>query len=162
MGKKENLVVVADRSWYETVPEWLKEEVRVERLSRGLGDLMESSKESERRKVGLAEVTLYLYTLSLRQPLGDLSGAYVWCVAKVMTRRKDKGDLPEILHEKLEEGLTSQEEFELNRLRRKLYEERDGKIQSPLLNAMRDLKRSIFSKKGKKEKEETRTLKDYM
>lgn len=54
--------------------------------------------------------------------------------------RKQK-ELPDFLEAKLKAGLTRDEQYEFDDLRRTLYQKRGGDISHPLLDALRDLKR---------------------
>ena len=92
---KENRIVVADLNWAETVPEWLKEEVKSERLILGLRSVLKPI-----REVGDAEVCLYLYTAGLRQPLTyELTEVYVHLVGKLLKKRGK--EISEEMKEKL-------------------------------------------------------------
>ena len=62
--KKENRLVVADIGWAESIPEWVKEAIREERMINGLIGIMSGEEE-----VGDAEVLVYLYTANLRGPI---------------------------------------------------------------------------------------------
>lgn len=137
-NRKANKLVVADCQWAETLPSWILEAIREERLILGLADIL---KESE--TVGNAEILAYLYTLSLRQPLShELAEVYFYVTAQCMSRSPTfKGkEIPEFLRVKLTEGLTESEEQELQQLKRELYSARGGTIEHPLLNVMRKLK----------------------
>lgn len=144
---KENRIVVADLGWAETVPEWLKEEVKFERLVLGLRSITNLIKE-----VGDAEVCLYLYTAGLREPLShELSEVYLYLGAKLLKKRG--GKISEEMKEKLERGLTIEEERQLRELKEKLYELRGGEIKHPLLDGLRELRKTkIRKKKGHKRK----------
>lgn len=151
MGKaKENRLVVADKGWAETAPEWLREEVKFERLAHGLASITSPTD----NKVGDAEACFYLYTLSLRQAMGpELTNAYIYLGAKLMKRRKGGKPLPEFMEEALRRGLTEYEQRELDDLKRTLYQKRGGEISHPLLDAMRQLKREIFPAVSKKKQQ---------
>ncbi len=62
--ENENRLIVADKGWLETAPEWLIEDVKKERQLSAITSLMPDAKE----EVGDAEMCLYLYTLSLKMP----------------------------------------------------------------------------------------------
>lgn len=138
---KENRIVVADLNWAETVPEWLKEEVKSERLIFGLRSILKPIEE-----VGDAEVCLYLYTAGLRQPLTyELTEVYVYLVAKLLKKRGK--EISEEMKEKLERGLTAEEERQLRELKEKLYWLRGGEISHPILDSLRSLKKTENRKK---------------
>ena len=132
-------IVVANKGWAETVPEWLIEEVKAERLILGVAGLM---KPDPIEKVGDAEVCVYIYTLGLTQPLDhNLSEIYIYVTAKLMKRRGM--ELQDFMKEKLERGLTIDEERELKELKYRLYKRRGGEIKHPLIDAMKELKQDI-------------------
>ena len=135
MKNKENRLVVADAGWAKTTPEWLLQEVKTERMIYGLASLMGEGKS----KVGDAELAVYLYTLSLRQPLSrEYTHIYLYLCTKLMAKREK--EVPEEI--KVEE-LTEDEPRLLNELREEIYKARGGEIKHPLLDAMRELKKEI-------------------
>jgi len=143
-NKKENKLVVANLGWAETIPEWLLEEVKYERLIYGLAGFINPNAP----KVGDAETLVYLYTEALTQPLdNEKTNIYLYLTAKVMKRRRE---LPDFLKEALERGLTEYEQYELQNLKHSIYIQRGGEIKNPLLDAMRELKKEID--RGKKMK----------
>ena len=54
--------------------------------------------------------------------------------------------MPDFMTEKLERELTSQEEYDLKELRFTIFDKRGGEIDTPLLNAMRTLRKEIDRK----------------
>lgn len=136
---KENRLVVGDVGWADTIPDWLLEEVKSERVVYGLASIMRSDGE----KVGDAEVCVYLYTAGWRQPLDHYqTEVYIYLTAKLMDKRGNK-ELPDFMGEKLKKGLSQDEDRELNSLRSMIYRKRGGEINHPLLNAMRGLKKEV-------------------
>lgn len=107
---KENRLIVADKGWAESIPGWLKEEVIMERMLNP-------------DKVGDAELCLYLFTASLKAPMGhNMSRVYFYLTNKIM---KSKGiELPLEVGDKLDPD----QEGELDQLRREIYKARGGKI----------------------------------
>ncbi|MBI5806268.1 hypothetical protein HZA73_09500 [candidate division TA06 bacterium] len=143
MNSKENRLVVADAGWAETIPSWLLDEIRSERLTLGLLNILDPGSSS----VGDAELCAYLYTLSLRQPLTtDYTGIYIYLTATLM-KRKDKS-LVDFMEEKLKQGLTREEVRKLDELRNTIHRIR-GEINHPVLDVLRKLK------KGFNDQEET-------
>ena len=135
---KRNKLVVADSGWAETLPKWILEEIKEERLIYGLADVR-----NQTETVGDAEVVAYLYTLSLRQHLShELVEIYFYLSAKLTQKCQycKSKNMPEFLTTKLEQGLTAYEQRELNGLKAELYRKRGGEIEDPVLNAMRGLK----------------------
>jgi hypothetical protein len=138
----KNRFIVADKGWAETIPQWLLEEVKFERMAYGMGVLI---KPELAGKVGDAEACAYLYTASLRGLVsGELAQVYTYLVAK-LSQRKGR-ELPDFAKEKLEQGLTQDEQKELDELKEELYHKRGGEISHPLLDAMRSLKKRMEQK----------------
>jgi len=132
---KENRLVVADAGWAETIPEWLLQEVKTERMVYGLASLMGDGKS----KVGNAELAVYLYTLSLRQSLSlEYTHIYLYLCTKLMAKRE-----MEVPKEIKVKKLTGDEPRLLDELREEIYEARGGEIKHPLLDMMRGLKKEI-------------------
>lgn len=133
--KKQNRLVVANAGWAETLPAWLKEEIKNERLVLGLASVVKPAYE-----VGDAELCAYLYTASLAAPMPrDYSEIYVYATARVMQRRSK--DMPDFMKQKLEAGLTQDEEREYRGLKRELYTKRGGEVTHPVLDALREMKK---------------------
>jgi len=139
---KENRLIVGDKSWADTIPEWLLDEVRAERLIYGLVGLINP----DAPRVGDAELCVYLYTASLRAPMYDEHNQiYIYLVAKLM--RKQGKELQDFMQEKLDRGLSLDEERELKDLKDMIYSRRGGDINHPVLNFMREWKKEIDEEK---------------
>jgi hypothetical protein len=137
----KNRLVVGDMSWADMIPDWLLEEIKHERIIYGLAGISNP----EAPKIGDAEVAAYLMTASMRAPMpGEYVEIYTYLTARLMKRQGK--ELPDFMTEKLERGLTRQEEYELNELRYMIYNKRGGEIDTPLLNAMRTLRKEIDRK----------------
>jgi len=140
--EKENRLVVGDLGWADTLPEWLLEAIKKERLVLGLVGL--TCEDDEVPKVGDAEICAYLYTASLRAPMSaEHSQIYFHIGAKVMRREQSGVELPPMMIEALERGLTDWEAHELKDLRAMIYRKRGGEIVHPVLDAMRILKKEV-------------------
>ena len=125
--------------WAQDIPDWLKEEVKNERITNGLIDAMGKGKE----EVGDAETCLYLFTAALAAPMShDTVQIYLYLSSKICKARGVI--LTEFMEEKIKEGLGPDEERELTRLKRELWIKRGGQIKSPLFEVMK-----IFNKKSK-------------
>lgn len=136
MKKDKNRLVVGSASWTDTIPKWLLEEIKAERLMLGMGAI--ASPEAE--QVGDAEICAYLMTASLEAPLGsDYTNIYVYLTAHVLKRQRKKG-IPDFMTEQLERGLSPDEERTLQDLRHTIYRKRGGDIDTPILNVLRQLK----------------------
>ncbi len=128
----QNRLVVASKSWGEELPEWLLEEIGKERMMLGLLHLSDPEE-----TVGEAEVLAYLFTAGLTGPMPpELIAVYQYVAAVVLKRL----DLPllEPMARRLEAGLTPKESQALERLKRKLYHDRGGEIEHPVLNVLRE------------------------
>ncbi|MBI4444308.1 MAG: hypothetical protein HY645_00245 [Acidobacteria bacterium] len=133
--KKENRLVVANAGWGQTLPQWLLDAVREERLTLGMAGVIKPMQE-----VGDAEACAYLYTASLTSPMPhNLNQIYFWLGAKLMKQRGM--ELADFMEEKLEAGLTADEERELAELKRELFRKRGGEISHPLLDVLREFKK---------------------
>ncbi len=131
---KQNKIVVADKGWAETIPEWLKKEVEGERLMNSMVAMMEGKEQ----KVGDAEACLYLCTLALSRPLdSDDCQIYMYLSTKLTGRNNIQ--LPKEL---IVESLTEYQERLLNDLKYNLYKKRGGEIESPLLAMLKVFKAS--------------------
>ena len=139
--QKENRLVVGDAAWADTIPEWLLDEVKAERLIYGLASLTNGG----RPQVGDAEVAVYLMTASHR---GSLSSEHTSIYMHLVTRlfRKRGKEVPEDIRR---EELDDWEQHELKELQDMIYQKRGGEIHHPLLDAMRDLGKEIRRKGGK-------------
>ena len=138
----ENRLVVDDSQWADMIPDWLLEEIKFERLIYGLATISNP----EVIKIGDTEIIAYLMTASMRAPMpSEYVEIYVYLTAKVMKRQGK--ELPDYMEEKLERGLTQQEEYDFKELRSMIFDKRGGEIDTPLLNAMRTLKKDIGRKK---------------
>ena len=133
---KGNRLVVADAGWAESIPDWLKQEVKKERLVSGFIDVLDKEEE-----VGDAEVCVYLYTASLRQPLSSrLTNVQLHISGKLMKKRGTI--LPPFLEKHASTELAEDEKRELQKLRQKLYRARGGKINHPVFDVLKQLNQS--------------------
>lgn len=145
-AKKENRLVVGSSSWAESLPDWLLDEIRSERMILGLVSIAGTLTNSE--KVGNAETIAYLMTASQRAPLPhNLIEVYLYLTTKVMKRRDTV--VPDDIRKT---ELSRDEERELQELKSMIYSKRGGDIQHPVLDAMRQLKKEVHKKKPITEK----------
>jgi len=127
-----NRLVVGSAAWADTIPEWLLKEVEAERMVLGLASILKPGLDGE---VGDAEVCVYLYTASLRAPmLSEHVQIYLHLASKLMKKRGMEVP-PDI--DVSEDDLRPGEMDELAELRRQIWQARGGRIQHPLLDAMR-------------------------
>jgi hypothetical protein len=142
MAKEKNRLVVGSAEWADSIPEWLLEEVRAERLILGMCSIRKELAPED--AVGEAETAVYLMTASFRQPLSsEHTNIYVYLTAKLM-KRKNGEDKPldPMLEEALTRGLTDGEKDELRDLKRMIYDKRGGEIDSPILNMLKAMKKA--------------------
>ena len=131
MKRKENRLVVADAGWAKTAPKWLLEEVKTERMIFGLASIKKKIEE-----VGDAEACVYLYTLSLRQPMIEqYTRIYLYLCTKLMEKQGKK--VPEEIRVK---ELNKYDNGQLKELKRDLYKKRGGEIQHPLIEMLKSFK----------------------
>lgn len=139
MKPKENRLIVADSGWAETIPEWILEAIKTERLIGSLGNLLKPGVYD----VGDAEVLAYLYTANLRGNIShEHSEIFIYLTGKCMIKYQKikEEDLPDFVREKLKKGLSQDEEYYLNILKQDLFRVRGGEIYSPLIDALKSLK----------------------
>ena len=109
-------IVVFPGGWGDTLSEWLKGAVTLERLEMNMKVL-----KGEEMTGTDAEACAYLYTASLTQPMGhDWTQIYLYVAGKVHGRWH-KGKMPEDIRV---ESLTTDQTKELNRLKEWLYRKR--------------------------------------
>ena len=145
--KKEriNKLIVADTQWAKTIPEWLLNEVKAERMVYGLASIMGK----DVPKVGDAEVLLYLCTAALHAPLtSEYARAYQYLLTEIMKKRGQ--EVPEDIRV---ETLNSDEKRELEELRSDIASKR-GEVTNPLFDVLKELK-----KEGKRK---DNTLKNFI
>lgn len=134
----KNRLVVGDSQWADAIPEWLLEEIKSERLIYGLAGLINP----DAPKVGDAEIVAYLMTASFRAPMHhEYAEIYVYLTAKVI--QSQGREIDDFMIEKLNRGLSRDEERILEDLRHSIYRARGGEIDSPLLSALRQFKKEI-------------------
>ena len=109
-------IVVFPGGWGDTLPDWLKGAVTLERLEMNMKVL-----KGEEMTGTDAEACAYLYTASLTQPMGhDWTQVYLY-VAGRAHGRWNKGDMPEDIKV---ESLTTNQTRELKRLKEWLHQKR--------------------------------------
>jgi hypothetical protein len=133
--KKENRLIVGNTEWAKCLPKRLLEEVTAERMILGLAGVVKS----DVPKVGDAEVCVYLYTAGQGAPIPHaLAQVYIYLASKFA--KKWGRELEPFMEQKLKDGLTPNEERELAKLRKMIYQKRGGDIDAPALNFMRAFK----------------------
>ena len=116
VGTLTDPIIVYPGGWGDSLPEWLKNAITLERLT----DNMKTAK-GEQPTGTDAEACAYLNTASLTTPMdGDWSQIYLYIAGKTY-RRWHKGELPEDIRV---DSLTAQHTTDLNRLKEWLYRRR--------------------------------------
>jgi hypothetical protein len=156
--KEGNRLIVADQSWADVIPEWIKKEISAERMINGMVDIIKPQKDgtgqglNPQNEVGDAEIVAYLMTASLRGPLNsDFTDIYLYVSANVMLRTKkikEEADLPDFMQEIYKKGLTDWQKTQLQNLRSDIGRAR-GKINHPIFDVLRELKGGL-KKNGRK------------
>lgn len=135
--EEKNRLVVADRGWAQTIPDWLKREVEKERLIERFTSVQGKDNGG---KVGLAEAAVYLYTASLRSGLDyHHTQIYLYVTGKLIEHIG--GVVPDVAKEVIEKGLDTDSQRLFNELRSELYRKRGGEIRHPLFDALKVLKK---------------------
>ncbi len=110
-------IIVIPGGWGDTLPDWLKEQVTIERLKENI------IAANEKREVTAtdAEAACYLYTASLSAPIGhDWTQIYMY-VAGAAMKMETKGSLPDDLEVG---GLTEDQWRQLKHLKDWIYRQR--------------------------------------
>ncbi len=109
-------ILVFPGGWGDTLPEWLKSAITLERLAMNIRAL----KDEEMTGTD-AEACAYLYTASLTQPMDrDWTQIYLYIAGKTYTQEK-KAEMPEDIRV---ESLNDDQMRDLNRLKVWLYQKR--------------------------------------
>lgn len=116
VGALADPIIVFPGGWGDTLPDWLKNAITLERLEMNMRELKGED------PIGTdAEACAYLYTASLTQPMGhDWSEIYLYIAAKVYGRW-GKSEMPEDIKV---ESLRDDQMTDLNRLKNWLYQQR--------------------------------------
>jgi len=116
VGVFTDLILVFPGGWGDSLPDWLKNSITLERLEMNMRAL-----KGEEMTGTDAEACAYLYTASLTQPIDhDWSQIYLYVATKTYTRHKG-GQVPEDIRV---ETLNDYQMGELKRLKDWLYRQR--------------------------------------
>lgn len=127
-------LVVGNRSWSDMIPKWLLDEVASQRQMLGLIQLLKPDIET----VSDAEVLAYMMPATMIAPMRyEFAQIYLYLATKVC--RAHGKEIPDDI---AVEELRPDWERELKDLRGKIYRSRGGEVKSPLLNVMRDFKKT--------------------
>lgn len=152
MMKKNIKLIVADKGWAETAPEWLLGEVEMERTAQAFASLLGNMRRKKiPKEVGDAEACLYLYTLSLRVPMNhEYGNIYLFLCNRMMERQGM--EIPEDVRV---DGLSDWEASLLQGLKSDLWRKRGGKITTSLTDALLEV---FLKKEGKKERNHAKII----
>jgi len=85
VGALMDPIIVWPGGWEDTLPDWIKSEIQLERLAQNMRAL-----KGEKMTATDAEVCAYLYTASLTTPMSrDWTQIYLYIAGKVMSRHKE-------------------------------------------------------------------------
>jgi len=117
VGTFRDPIIVMPGGWGDTLPEWIKTQITLERLVEN----MEMTKGKQPTGTD-AEATAYLYTASLTAPMTEQwSRIYLHVAGKTMAKFNKKADLPEDIKV---DSLSDYDMQELNRLKVWIYQQR--------------------------------------
>ena len=153
--KKQNKLIVGNRSWADTIPEWVLDEVKAERTINAAINLTGRTKLTEQEQVGDAELVAYLYPATMAHPMDrDYSDIYLYLTTKLMlrTKRVTRENLPDIFREIFQKGLTDYQESLLRELRQKIFKARGGEISHPVFDALKEVFKEAKEKVKKDKK----------
>ncbi len=116
VGTLTDPIIVYPGGWGDSLPEWLKNAITLERLTENMKET-----KGEQPTGTDAEACAYLNPASLTAPMdGDWSQIYLYVAGKTYSRWQ-KNKLPDDIRV---ESLTSQQMTDLNRLKEWLYQRR--------------------------------------
>ena len=116
VGALADPIIVFPGGWGDTLPDWLKTSITLERLEMNMRAL-----KGEEITGTDAEACAYLYAAALTQPMDhDWAQIYLYIAGKTYTRWK-KAEMPEDIRV---ESLNDEQMRDLNRLKEWLYQKR--------------------------------------
>ena len=133
VGTFTDPIIVFPGGWGDTLPEWIKTQITLERLVENMkGDQGEQLTGTD------AEATAYLYTASLTAPMDDdWAKIYLYVAGRTYARANRGGEVPEDIRV---DSLNEEQMADLNRLKEWLYRQRT-KIRQERERAKRRQKR---------------------
>jgi len=139
-------IIVFPGGWGETMPEWLKHAIMLERLEMNMRAL-----KGEEMTGTDAEACAYLYAASLTQPMDhDWSQIYLYIASKTYTRWRSKESGVEMPDDVAVESLRDGQMADLNRLKEWLYRRRT-QVRQDQARAERGQKKKKEAAKRKQE-----------
>jgi len=116
VGALADPIIVFPGGWGDTIPDWLKNAITLERLEMNMREL-----KGEDPTGTDAEACAYLYTAALTQPLDHHWGEIYLYIAARVYGRWGKSEMPQDIRV---ESLTDDHKADLNRLKGWLYQQR--------------------------------------
>ena len=110
-------IIVMPGGWGDTLPDWIKTQVTLERLVENM------KKARGQEPTGTdAEATAYLFTASLTAPMTEQwTRIYLYVAGQTMTKSNNEGEMPDDIRI---DSLSDYDMHELNRLKAWLYRQR--------------------------------------
>lgn len=91
VGVFTDAIIVMPGGWEDTLPDWIKGEITLERLVENMAVLA-----GEKPTASDAEACAYLYTASLTRPMGSQwTQIYLYVAGKVISRRQGGTEMPQ-------------------------------------------------------------------
>ncbi|MBA7672155.1 hypothetical protein ES703_80329 [subsurface metagenome] len=120
IGAITDPIIVFPGGWGDTLPDWLKTAITLERLIENMKVI-----KGEEMTGTDAEACAYLYTASLTQPMGhDWTQIYLYIAGKVYEKQRTPQSGVTMPEDIRVESLNRNQEDDLNRLKRWIYERR--------------------------------------
>ena len=139
VGTLTDPIIVYPGGWGDSLPEWLKNAITLERLTENM-----KATKGEQSTGTDAEACAYLNTASLTVPMdGDWSQIYLYMAGKTYTRW-NKSDMPEDIRVN---SLTDQQTADLSSLKEWLYRRRTTARQEAERNERRQQKEEEVDKR---------------
>jgi len=114
VGTFSDPIIVFPGGWGDTLPEWIKTQITLERLAEN----MRAAHGGQPTGTD-AEATAYLYTASLTAPMSDdWTKIYLYVAGKTYARANRGGQIPEDIKV---DSLSEEQMADLNRLKEWLY-----------------------------------------
>lgn len=139
VGTLTDPIIVYPGGWGESLPEWLKNAITLERLTENM-----KTTKGEHPSGTDSEACAYLNTASLTMPMdNDWSQIYLYVAGKTYTRWR-KSEMPDDIRV---DSLTGQQMTDLNRLKEWLYRRRTTARQEMERTERRQQKEDEVAKK---------------
>lgn len=131
-GALTDPIIVMPGGWGESLPDWIKTQISLERLIENIKGLRKEGQTGTD-----AEACAYLYTASLTNPMGESWTRIYLYVAGKCIKHHSKNELPEDIKV---ETLSDYDTRELNKLKAWIYEQRIKARKEKEKTARREMK----------------------